>query len=204
MRISIRIVGLVLSIVSGLVWAFPSVFASEKDSGEFWAEPTLSAGKPSVLAAPQDKEGLERLLRGKWQQAYWRTNKNNAYEPQSEFVRVYKIYFGGKFYFYEHYPNGEIVRSYGGSYQIVDEHTITEIIEFYAPYRRREAYIGADEQMVLFSGLSMVGAISRLNVRVEGHHMYQVGLLSQYTKHVDNPESFGDRAMDHGFVKIHN
>ncbi len=144
-------------------------------------------------------ESLDDKLQGRWQQVAYRDEDPNAqYHRYSPDRRYFKFYSAGFFNVVYARGNGHVDVFYGGRYNVVGEHELVEIVEYYAPYKDLRFAMGREGQAILYDGKSMVGAQFSLRVEFVDGEMSQRGILTQNTAaKKEEASAFGDRAVDY-------
>ncbi len=125
-------------------------------------------------------------------------NGDVNYTPVWEGTFSYKTYSGNEFAVVEYAANGYLFRTFGGTFQVVGDGKIREIIDYYAPYGNVESRTdGADGQMALISGATMVKSVTELKISIREGKVYMDGRLKQNVTHVKDPSYHSDLAI-HG------
>jgi hypothetical protein len=156
----------------------------------------------AIKIAPKIQQKELSPLTGYWVRNYWRLDHKEAEFQEERYpIKTYKLYTDNRFVYFEILPNGELRRSYGGTYIKKDKTSIVETIEFYSPYYTRGQIYATKGKITLFSGESMVGAKIHLTIKIEGDQMWQTGIIKQNSDHLNDADLFTDIFFSAGFKK---
>ncbi len=148
---------------------------------------------------------IESTLQGKWQMVKWRTdNASSEYKPVLPPITITKIYRANEFYQFVSTTHGQINETIVGTYTIIDEHSIEETITLFSPFHEKKPFRGANNQVTISSGESMVGSHTKLSIEIEGELMTHKGLITQVIPQGENADMYSPRYVDVVFKKVSN
>lgn len=146
---------------------------------------------------------LHTKLQGKWLLYSSATDGENAdFVPTSSQYRTVKLYSGDNFFYFRYGNNGQLYRSFGGTFVVTGPDTIAETIEFYAPFEERYIAYGQQGQMVVTSGQSMISATSNLTLNLDNDVMLQQGVRWQNVPKGEDKKMFGPIYLANKYLKL--
>lgn len=165
---------------------------------------SAQSSEPAALTSPESAEELHRVLQGKWKEVAWKTDK-----PESEYTEkyndtysiVHKIYTEKSFIVYDVSAEGVMAYMYGGSYEVVDKHTVLEKIEFYGPFKAKRPYYGTDGNITIIEGKTMVGSQIEFALNVDKGLLYLSGIHVQNTSG-ENAGYYRPLYRNNGYKKV--